>query len=150
MPAYLLTWNPERWAWPDLRDQAAIVRAEGSYADTWSVGSRQIAPGDHLYLIRLGRSPRGIIASGVAASEVYVAPHWDERREGLRPAHYIDLRWDVLLDAESEPIFPRERLKDQFPGMQWDSRMSGVRIPDSIAKQLAVEWAEFLSTLREA
>jgi hypothetical protein len=46
----------------------------------WSVGSRSIARGDRLFLIRLGVEPKGIIAAGWALGEPYQAPHWETKR----------------------------------------------------------------------
>jgi 5-methylcytosine-specific restriction protein A len=139
---YLLTWNPDVWKWESLGDDAAVVRASGM-EDRWSCANRRVEIGDTLYLMRLGRAPRGIIGAGEALTPTYTAPHWDESK-GNRPRRYVDLRWSALLDPSTEPILPFDWLRDHFPGMMWASRMSGIKIPDAIAAALAVEWQRFL------
>ena len=43
MPTYLLTWNPQRWTWPDLPTVIDHLAATGSALRQWSCGrSKQI------------------------------------------------------------------------------------------------------------
>ena len=49
--------------------------------------------------------------------------------------------FDMLLDAEREPILLRARLNEGVLGqMYWDSQSSGVLIPDNVARQLERVW----------
>lgn len=145
MAAYLVTWNPARWPWRDLETYVRTVREQGFIDDTWNVGSRQIVPGDRIFLMRLGLAPRGIMGAGTATSAVRLGPHWDETKRGRRLAGYVELRWEALRDPDQDPILPRAMLKDRFPGMLWDTQMSGIRIPDGIAADVEDAWQDLVS-----
>lgn len=127
------------YAWRDLRRDVALVRRGGGLLTDWSCArSKQIRRGDRLFLLRQGVEPRGIVASGWATSDWYEGPGW--RRAGV-PCNYVDWRIDVLLDAEREPILPREALSHGvLAKMYWDTQVSGTRIPDDVARELERAW----------
>jgi 5-methylcytosine-specific restriction protein A len=79
---------------------------------------------------------------------VLEAPHWggdDATRSPI--ARYVSVRFDVLLDADHEPIFRREWLDaEPFGGGHWNTQVSGISIPASIARTLELEWARFLAS----
>ena len=78
MATYLIAWNPKRWQWDDLSDRVREIEEKGSTPRRWSCGnSTQIRQGDRLFLIRLGKEPKGILASGKADSDWYEGLHWD-------------------------------------------------------------------------
>ncbi len=144
-PTFLLTWNPRVYAWRDLRRDVARVRRAGGLLADWSCArSKQIRRGDRLFLLRQGVEPRGIVASGFATSDWYEGPGW--RRPGV-PCNYVDWRIDVLLDAEREPILPREALSHGvLSRMYWDTQVSGTRIPDEVAQELEKAWRTMTGT----
>lgn len=151
MSTYLLTWNPEKWSWDDLENCVEEVKAMGFHPGRWSCGrNKKIKEGDRLFLIRQGVEPRGVVASGWATSDVIDAEHWDDakRVQGQR-ALYVWVRFDILLDADREPILPRIKLNSGIlKEMHWDSQTSGISIPDEVANQFEVEWARFLADKR--
>ncbi len=127
------------YAWRDLRRDVARVRRSGGFETDWSCArSKQIRRGDRLFLLRQGMEPRGIVASGWATSDWYEGPGW--RRAGV-PCNYVDWKVDVLLDAEREPILPREALSHGvLARMYWDTQVSGIRIPVEVARELEKAW----------
>lgn len=127
------------YAWRDLRRDIARVRRRGGLLTDWSCArSKQIRRGDRLFLLRQGMEPRGIVASGWATSDWYEGPGW--RRAGV-PCNYLDWKIDALLDADREPILPREALSHGVLGrMYWDTQVSGIRIPDEVARELEKAW----------
>ena len=139
---FLLTWNPRVYAWRDLRRDVARLRRAGTLPSDWSCArSKQIRRGDRVFLLRQGEEPRGIVASGWATSDWYEGPGW--RRAGV-PCNYVDLSLDVLLDAERDPILPREALSHGLLSrMYWDTQVSGIRIPDEVARELEKAWRPF-------
>lgn len=146
MATYLLTWNPARWQWDDLRECIKEIEARGYYKDSWSCGvTKKIRPDDRVFLIKLGAEPRGIVASGWAVSEVYEDQHWDRQaRAKGKTALYIDVHFDTILDPEKE-LFPRAWLDNGiYTKMHWESQASGATIPDDVAEQLERDWAQFL------
>lgn len=148
MATYLLVWNPNRWFWADLPDVVQRIGRGEPLIRRWSCGSnKRIAPGDRVFLIRLGREPRGIIGSGTITDGSFEDVHWHpERAHQGRTTRYIRFQFDALLDPEKEPILWRERLRSEAPfsQMHWDTRCSGVRIPDDVAVALEHAWSDLV------
>ncbi len=147
MATYLFTWNPARWDWTYLQDSIAEVKQNGYCSESWSCGvTKKIRTGDRAFLMKLGGEPRGIVASGWVASDVYPYRHWDKDKKAKgKTALYVDVDWDTLLDPDIE-IFPRAWLaSDMYLKMHWEPQASGVRIPDDVAEQLEKDWSRFLN-----
>jgi hypothetical protein len=148
MGTYLLTWNPEEWPWDDLTQNIEEVRQKGFHLGDWSTGrSKRIRRGDRLFLIRLGKEPKGIIGSGTAESNVFEGPHWRENdRKRGKQARYVRVSFDRLFNPDEEPdrILHRRDL-DGLGRMHWDSQASGVTIPDAVARRLEDTWASMVS-----
>lgn len=144
MSTYLLTWNPNRWAWMDLALTAHCVREEGSALVQWSCGNtRKIEAGDRVFLLRQGVEPRGVVASGTVVEPPYEDVHWDE--DALKPALYVDVKLDALLDPDLNGILPRELLDEPpFSDMHWNAQSSGTTIPTHVASALEEAWGELL------
>src|SRR5436309_4999395 len=142
MASFLLTWNPRVYPWSDLRSDIRKLRKSGIFHSDWSCArSKRIRKGDRVFLLRQGEEPRGIVASGWATSDWYEGPGW--RRAGV-PCNYVDLSLDVLLDAEREPILPREALSHgALSRMYWDTQVSGIRIRDDVGRELEKAWRPF-------
>lgn len=143
MPTYLLTWNPENFAWTDLPSVAARVRAGDVVQDRWSAGgTQQIRMGDRIFLLRQGVEPKGIVASGRAASDWYEDRHWDESRPNDTTT-YVDVVFDRLIDPSGNPseILSTAALADLVPGLQTSIARSGTRIPDDIAFGVEQLWS---------
>lgn len=147
MTTYLLTWNPERWPWLDLQECIDDIKTQGYHLDTWSCGvTKKIIPDDRIFLIKLGKAPRGIVASGWATSEVYQDTHWRNtaRAEGKKSL-YITVHFDTILDPD-QIVFPRAELDEGILSrMHWDAQASGSTISTEIAAELEAQWARFLN-----
>jgi hypothetical protein len=116
--AILLVWNPDRWEWTDIDEDAERAR-QGIHdpEDMWSVGNRtSIAEGTRFFMIRLGRDPRGIMASGRSVGKVFESPHWDEelQRAGRR-VRRVRLRFERIINPNRQPRLPKRT---------WQSRPS--------------------------
>lgn len=144
MATFLLTWNPKKWPWTDLRSAADAVAERGEHVERWSCGrTRKIENGDRVFLLQQGQEPRGILASGIVVSAPYEADHWDPARS--QPALYVDVRFDALQDPETDPILPRQRLDaPEFSDVYWNTQASGIRIPPHVADVLEVAWSEVI------
>jgi len=149
MSTYLLTWNPDVWPWENFADELRRFRS-GEEVETcrWRCGNKGVQFGDRVFLMRQGKEPRGIMASGHATSPVYEAPHYDpEKAAKGKTAPFVDFTFDRLLDPESEAILPRARLLEpDLVGGDWRTRQSGILLPDVVAQRLEPVWEEFLST----
>lgn len=140
VPIFILTWNPDRWAWPpdEYARAVQVTAAGGTWPDDWSVGLRTggIRPGDRAMLLRQHHD-RGLVASGMFTSGLDVAPHWDGTG---RPTRYGQIRWDTVLDVEDR--LPVERLKEAVPEVRWDRiQGSGVAVPSLAIQKLSDLWA---------
>jgi hypothetical protein len=149
MPTYLLTWNPERWTWDGLgREARRVARGRGLKA-RWGCGNNaRIQPGDRFFLLRQGKPPRGIVASGRFASAPYRGEHWDEgKRRRAIPALYVDVVFDVLLDsARRPPLSVGELTRGPLSRVNWRTKTSGIRIADDAAALLEALWRRHVVT----
>lgn len=145
MSSYLFTWNPERWQWIDIESAISEISIKGYYSGRWSSGStRKIVTGDRVFLMKLGKSkPRGVMASGWVASDVFQEVHWGD---ATKLANYNFIHFDTILNPAHEGIFPIELLlgSEKYSRMHWTPQASGTQIPDDIAEQLERDWAQFL------
>lgn len=141
LDTFLLTWNPNKWAWTDLKECTKQLEAVGNLNRRWSCGnSKSIQQGDRVFLMRVGVEPRGIIGSGYAKSSYFVAPHWDGV-EG-KTAKYIDIEFDVLIDSEKSVLLDLDTLRniDQKGLQQWFPQQSGISIRPDIVDGLESAW----------
>lgn len=149
MQTYLLTWNPNKWAWDTIDADYARARSQGFLDDRWSCGrSKRIRSGDRVFLLRQGQvprgqDPRGIVASGfVISDQPYKAEHFSEPQ---RKALYVDTRFDVLLHPYREEILPRTSLDSgALASVHWDTQASGITIAPNAAAELEQLWRTFL------
>lgn len=144
---FLVTWNPKSWEWTNLADEAADAASGKVVEDRWSCGNRKdIAQGDRLFLIRLGKEPRGIMGSGWATSSLLRRPHWDdERAERGDLANYVRLRFDTLLDPSVDDILPLAKLRTgKGAKFHWSSQASGIQIQLEVARELEGLWSTHL------
>jgi|SRR5690606_21269937 5-methylcytosine-specific restriction protein A len=143
MKTYLFAWNPKLWKWHNLAELSANVRNRKEVFDRWGTGtSRKIQKLDRFFIIRLGEEPRGIFASGQVASDVFKDIHWHKEKSSIgKTANYVKIKYDMLLNPDTDAILPREILRQPpFSKMNWDIRMSGIQIPDAIAQELENLW----------
>lgn len=143
MATYLLTWNPRRWAWRDLAAEARRLRRGREVKGRWGCGNvKSIKPGDRFFLLRQGRPPRGIVASGSIASVPLPGRHWDpeKARKGI-PASYVSLSFDVLLEPEKERLLGvGELTRGPLAQVHWRTHISGIRIAEDAAVLLDTLW----------
>lgn len=144
MQTFLLTWNPSKTPWNRLDADCEHIREHGFLDRTWSCGNnKRLRVGDRVFLLRQGREPRGIIASGsVTSSEPFIAKHW---LEPGRSALYVSSRLDVLLHPDREPLCPRSSLDSgAMASVHWDTQSSGITIPPDAAAELEELWRAIL------
>lgn len=151
MPTYLLSWNPNHWHWPDLAETAASVMAGERVTEQWSCGNTKvIQAGDRVFLIRLGKAPRGIFGAGHAVSTPFYAPHWNEERRARGDVTlYVMVAFDWLVDPEGEPeamiAFQYLEAEPRFSAMKGRLQKSGARIPDAVAAALEAEVRQMMT-----
>lgn len=99
-----------------------------------------------MFLLRQGEEPRGIVGAGFAASEPYEEIHWrEEKARAGRTTMYLKVRWEILLNPETESIFPREWLNEGLLSkVNWNTQISGISIRSETADVLEEKWEAFL------
>jgi hypothetical protein len=140
MKAYLFGWNPIKFKWDNIADDIKQLAETGIYEDNWSVASHKtIKPGDRAYVVRVGAEPKGIFASGVVSSEPY--------RAFRKGRHYfrINIKFDVLLNPDQEPILTMDILKTgNLAAQTWTPQASGISIRPELVDELEGVWQDFL------
>jgi hypothetical protein len=147
MSIYLLTWSPKKWQWTDLAQQISKIKKKGFCLTDWSCGNnKSIAEGDRLFLLRQGEEPRGIVGVGYAVSKPYEEIHWRKEKAKVgRTTMYVKVRWETLLNPDTESIFPREWLNDGLLSkVNWNTQISGINIRSEAADILEERWQDFL------
>lgn len=136
MATYLFAWNPEKWNWKTLEDQINQLKINEDVYEDWSTGSRKhnIGIGDQFILVRLGTSPKGIVAIGNIASPIFEKKHWDESLaiKG-KEISCVKLKIEHL---DSTPLISEEELNERFPQINWTPQSNGTTIPDFIAEEI--------------
>lgn len=147
MTTYLLTWNPDEKPWTEIEESIEEIRKYGVSSVRWSCGvTKKIVPGDRVYLIKLGKKPRGIIASGITTSDVKEGSHWRKKwNRKQKKALYVNVDFNTIIDADRDEIFSINLLKTgSYRKMNWEPMASGTTIPAAIAVKLERDWARFL------
>lgn len=152
MSTYLLTWNSDPSNWSEtstIYNDVKKIQRKGILKGYWSTGNtKRIVAGDRIFLIKLRKEPKGIVASGWAISDSFEDGHWNEElaSEG-KTANYVQINFDTIV--EPEKCFPRKKLeKGIFAKMNWSPAASGITIKEEIAEKLEDEWAKFLGNPR--
>jgi len=148
MKTYLLTWNPNNWAWETLKDDIKQLENLGVFRDSWSCGNKKntIKTGDRVFLMHLGVEPKGIVASGYTTSDIYQDTHWDKTKSAL--ANYVKIDFDVILNPKEQDILSADFLIANKPFSDfsdWFPRSSGNNIEDNIASELEKAWFSHLN-----
>lgn len=142
MKTYLLTWNPDN-GWKTFKEDKASFDKTGIFVDTWNTVSKSIKIGDRVFLIHLGKEPRGLCASGLALSEYFEDAHYLKPNE---KANYIQIQFDHILDPQDDNILPLKLLSEKFPKQHWSSQSSGISISDDIVDELELLWLHYVSS----
>ena len=138
---WLLSWNPSKWTWDTLAfDRATTITGEKA-DNRWRCGSSKPREGDRVFLMRTGTAPKGVVAVGKVTRAPYEAAHWDEtRKEAGDTTRFIDVAFDAIRDATSDPIVTLEELERLESGQEWNPQSSGIEIKSKSARTLERLW----------
>lgn len=142
--AFFLTWNPSRWPWIDLETHLAQVTCGQPVELNWSTGNtKKIEAGDRVFLLKQGELPRGIMASGLAISEVFEDAHHDAKRAAAGDkANYVRVRLDRLVRPEA--VLAVEDIHEgPLAPIYWAMPASGIEMPSDAARELTLRWAAY-------
>lgn len=143
MSAFLFTWNPKKWPWGQLEADRRKIERKGHARRYWRIHANRMAKkGDVGFLMRLGKHPKGIMGVGVIRRDPEYRVDPDR---GGRKIWLVDVEWEVLLNAESEPILSLDSLREQVDaGFRWTPQNSGNSIQGETFERLTRVWQKFL------
>lgn len=145
MNTYLFAWNPNKWNWTTLEQSIDELNETGKVIEQWSCQShKSIRPGDRAFLTRLGVSPKGIIGSGIVTSLPFLSRHWSGEDKDV---YRVTIQFDVLLNAEKEPILTYDILNQgELAKQTWTPQSSGISIKSELVDELEAIWFDFVTT----
>lgn len=145
MNTYLFVWNPKKWNWTTLEQSIAQLTDTGKVTEKWSCQSyKTIKPGDRTFLARVGVPPRGIIGSGIVTTLPFLSRHWSGEDKDV---YRVMIEFDVLLNADVEPILTREILNQgKLASQNWTPQASGISIRPELVDELEAVWFDFVTT----
>ena len=124
--AYLLTWNPENWNWPDYKEKVQAAKEGKAVIESWTSSSKQPNVGDQVFLLK---TKVGIIGHGHVEKASYDAPHYNsEKAKDGRTTNHIDVKFDWLMDETENNYISLDLLEIVFPKQTWRPQASGIEI----------------------
>lgn len=137
MSDYLLTWNPEQFSTGGDGSATGLLDYHEGDEVRWSCRSKQPQFGDTVYLIRLGKEPRGIIAKGVITQAPFSDSDWKNKDQNRS---YIKFELQGLRQSCQAGLLPMLLLKAALPDQTWSSQTSGIAIKPDVTATLADLW----------
>jgi len=143
MKTFLLAWNPVKWKWDNLDENIEELRHTGHTYHQWSIASYKKARiGDRVFLMRLGKEPKGLMASGFITTPPLLMEHWGDKN---KLAHRAIIDFDVILHPEKETILGLDILNvGNLSVVNWTPQSSGMEIIPHLADELEKVWSDFL------
>ena len=132
--AYLLTWNPDNWNWPDYKEKVQAAKEGKAVIESWTSSSKQPNVGDQVFLLK---TKVGIIGHGHVEKASYDAPHYnsEKAKDGLTTNH-IDVKFDWLMDETENNYISLDLLESVFPKQTWRPQSSGIEIKEGYINNL--------------
>ena len=145
-PTFLLRWNPEISSCKES-DWIRMCK-QFPYAETnWSIYDYQLADKyDQCYMMRVDSRHPGIVMKGQFQSFPYSGKDW---AGSSKPRHYCDLYISVIVDANTEPYIPLERLQETIPEVDWMHGHSGEKLSNEVSLKLDALFREWMSEHRD-
>lgn len=150
MPTFLLTWNPEEWLWANLAEVSRQTAQGNPFADKRSTGNRKnILPGDRFFLLKQGKQPTGIIASGRFTSKVFEDRHFNEQRAAQGDtALFAKIEFErVLNPADTLPLSVKDVQEGGLSRVCYRVQAPGKKMPQDAVKALEDLWSKYLDEI---
>ncbi|QUI70112.1 AAA family ATPase [Pseudoalteromonas sp. M8] len=139
MSSYLLSWNPKNFSTGGEGSDQGTLDYQKDEVVRWSCHSRQVAEGDHVYLIKLGKGSRGIIAKGIVTKASYIDKCW---KDATKERTYIDFRVEDIRHNCNEGLVPQVLLLKACPEQQWSPQSSGISIKPEYEETINNLWLQ--------
>jgi 5-methylcytosine-specific restriction protein B len=146
---WLLSWNPTKWTWSTLAEDREKTLRGAKVPHSWQCVSSKPREGDHVFLVRTGVVPKGIVAFGMVTRTPYDAPHFDKAKaEAGATARSIDVEFAEVRDATQDNIVLLSDLEAKEPEQTWNPQSSGIEIGRKPARSLDRLWKALPRTAR--
>jgi len=139
MSSYLLSWNPKNFSTGGEGSDQGTLDYQKDEIVRWSCHSKQVTEGDNVYLIKLGKGSRGIIAKGVVTKASYVDKCW---KDATKERTYIDFRVEDIRHNCNEGLVPQVLLLKACPQQQWSPQSSGISIKPEYEETINNLWLQ--------
>lgn len=139
MPVYLLSWNQKNFSTGGEGSEQESLDYQKGEVVRWSCHSKQVLEGDTVYLIKLGKGARGIIAKGVVTKASYLDDCW---KEPTKQRTYIDFRVEEIRHNCNEGLIPQVLLQEAYPEQQWSPQSSGISIKPEYVEGVNDLWKQ--------
>ena len=145
MKTFLFAWNPKKWDWTTLEQNIDEIEQTGRTSLRWSVIShKKISPGDRAFLVRLGKEPKGIMASGFVSTSPFLSKHWSGEDKLV---YRVMIDFEVILNPAFEPLLSIDVLNQGgLAKTDWTPQSSGIEINSEVTDELEAVWFDFLTT----
>lgn len=143
MNTYLLTWNPDNFAWKQLAKMASALAVGEQVFDDWNCANHHVQLDDRLFLLKQGAEPRGLMGMAYATGEVRLGRHYNPVEAKLgKKLHYVPLRFEQLLNPQTAVLLHTTILQKQLPDgpANFTPLGSGVFVAEPIAIGLKELW----------
>ena len=137
MSLYLLSWNPKNFSTGGEGSDTGVLDYKLGEVVRWSCHSKQVLEGDTVFLIKLGKGSRGIIAKGIVTKPSYLDECW---KDATKKRTYIDFRLNEIRHNCSEGLVPQVLLQKACPEQQWSPQSSGISIKTEYEKTVDDLW----------
>ena len=134
---YLLSWNPKNFSTGGEGSDTGVLDYKLGEVVRWSCHSKQVTEGDTVFLIKLGKGSRGIIAKGTVTKPSYLDECW---KDATKERTYIDFRIEDIRHNCSEGLVPQVLLQKACPEQQWSPQSSGISIKAEYEKTVDDLW----------
>jgi 5-methylcytosine-specific restriction protein B len=134
---YLLSWNPKNFSTAGKGSDTGVLDYKIGEVVRWSCHTKQILEGDTVFLIKLGKGSRGIIAKGIVTKPSYLDECW---KDSTKERTYIDFRLNEIRHNCSEGLVPQVLLQKACPEQQWSPQSSGISIKTQYEKTVEDLW----------
>ena len=129
--AYLFAWNSKPEMFDDYEERLKEFDQKGKCLLSWRCNTRSILPGDRIFLIKIGKHPKGIIGSGIALA----APD----NGG------ISIELDTLLRPDEDNLNLAILQEGNLSKQNWTPQLNGIIIKSEVLADLEEKWNAFLA-----
>lgn len=132
MPSFVITWKPERWPYEELLKLVQEREARAYARIDWRFRAyRRGKIGDQVFLMKQGKTPRGIFATGLV-----VAPPHMKTDDGGEEYPVATIEFDELVDPFTTLLVSERDTRGILPETVINTQFSGIQISDDAAHAL--------------